>query len=147
MDLLVDELKHAISYLIFVLAAYLIFGFFNLYGFLLGFVVTIFIDADHLVDYFLSEGFHLNLHKFFSGVHFKKTHRVFVVAHGWEYVFVLLVILIFLKNPFYKILLTYVIIGMAAHLIYDSLHNRPKWFAYFFVGRAIHKFNGKLFGC
>ena len=56
------------------------------------------IDADHLFDYFVAFCWKFSLPDFLAGRQFLASDRLFLPLHGWEYVIVLFVGLLFLKK-------------------------------------------------
>ena len=147
MSLFVDELGHILSYILFVIVLWVVSGFFNVGGAVLGFSEIFFLDLDHFFDYFLSEGLKLNLRDFFHGVHFEKSKKAYVLLHSWEFVILLSILVLFSRVLFFRDLLLYVIIGLTVHLLYDTWSNRAQWYSYFLVGRVLHRFSKNLFNC
>lgn len=107
-----------------------------IFGFLL--------DSDHLIDYLLSNNFkRLNINEFFAGKYFVQTDKVYLVFHGFEYCIILVFLAFVLEN--WQWLFIASAFSLAAHLIYDLVHNRPKLLTYFIVYRALHRFSYKAF--
>jgi len=63
-------------------------------GILGGFII----DFDHFIDYFLVFGFKFKYEYFSNGYQFLKSDKMYVLAHGWEYVIILLILALILSN-------------------------------------------------
>ncbi len=131
-----DLLLHFFSTLIFSSIIYFKSG--NLlYGliFILG---GIFIDLDHLIDYFLFFKNRFNPADFFK-LNFIKSGKVYVFFHSWEINFLLFIFGLGIKSSPLLILT----LGMSVHLIIDNLQ-RKNLFFYFLIYRIIKKFDLKV---
>jgi membrane-bound metal-dependent hydrolase YbcI (DUF457 family) len=96
------------------------------------FLAGIFIDLDHFFDYFISEGFRIDIKDFFYKCNNSLIKQYFLLLHSYEFILILAAITLFLKNP----VLTGVFIGVASHFIADIFHH-PEYFMYYsFVYRA-----------
>ncbi len=100
------------------------------------FLVAIFIDVDHLVDYFAFYGFKFNLANFFGGKHFEVTQRAYVPFHAWEWVMLLGIVA---KNRGWKSYFTAITLGLFAHLVYDSISQSS--FLFYSIGYRALKSN------
>ena len=98
------------------------------------FLSGIFIDLDHLLDYFRINGLNLNLRTFLStkDMHIQ-TKRLYLIFHGFDFA-ALLSILVFTLIS--KEIGMAMFLGMFLHLIMDQIFNPTisKW-AYFLVYR------------
>lgn len=95
------------------------------------------IDLDHLIDYYFAFGPTFDLYYFTQGYQFLKSGKVYILFHGWEYAFALLVIFIFIRH--YKILASVILaftLAMITHLTIDTLTNEMYFKSYFIVKRA-----------
>lgn len=82
------------------------------------YLVTYFIDLDHLVDYFILKGFVFNLYEFGTGTYFYLTDKTYEPFHAWEWI-AILGIIGYKKG--WKSVFTAISLGLLAHLILDSL--------------------------
>lgn len=112
--------------------------------FFLALAVSIFIDLDHLIDYFLYADFsRFDLSEFLDMDFALKVNKIYVLFHGWEFVFILLFLANIIKK-YRPILLT---IGLAVfgHLLVDQFTNEVGVFTYFFIYRLINNFSYSSF--
>jgi len=111
---------------------------------ILGYLVTVGLDGDHLFDYFMINNWsHFNLKEFLSGYYFETADQIFVLFHAWEWVaFCVLLFLLFKKK--YKVIL-FIAVGIAAQLIFDTVSHGFDWQAYFITNRYLHNFDKTIF--
>ncbi|MGI6278834.1 MAG: hypothetical protein ACOYJ8_03455 [Patescibacteria group bacterium] len=151
--LLVDETIHFSFALVigFVLAVVFSSPWLILFSLLIGF----FIDADHLVDYFIcfyqnrqlinkknwfNPIFHLK--NFFDPLcYVKKSNRVIVPLHGWELAPLFWLILRWLGKKIGFNGLEWTTLAYVAHLSWDQLVCAGNWRSYFFVYRLLNRFS------
>lgn len=100
------------------------------------FLATIFVDLDHLVDYFAFSGFNLNIVNFLSGEYFVVTHKAFTPLHAWEWV---LILAIFTRLRGWNTLYAALLLGLLPHIIIDSIATGKPWF-YFLIFRFYRGF-------
>lgn len=103
--------------------------------------ISLFMDIDHLFDYFLALGFTFNFEAIVNGIYFDINDRLFVLLHSWEAT-VILIILGWVKRrkKLGKFLLA-TGLGMFTHLTVDQLwYNPHQWEAYFILARIAHGF-------
>jgi len=113
----------------------------------LAFLINIFLDADHLFDYWLANGFNLNFKEFVRqtlgvGHYCKKLGKVFVPFHSWE---VLLLVLITARVINLPQLVIASIFGFLPHLIWDQITFAKRSLMYSFIFRALRKFDLEYF--
>ena len=107
-------------------------------GVLLG---GVFVDLDHLIDYFLAFGTSFNLNYFLKGYEFLKSDKIYVLFHAWEWVALLLIIsMFFKKRVVWKILIIAVALGLAGHLYIDTFTNQVRPQGYFITYRTLNRF-------
>jgi hypothetical protein len=87
-----------------------------LWSFLAGFLSGVLVDLDHLIDYFLAFGWSFNLVYFRRGYEFMKNNKNYTIFHGWEYVIILLVIWMLVKNKTAKAVALALALGLFFHL-------------------------------
>lgn len=132
------EIYHLAAALSAALFIYLFLG--DLRFSILAFAVSFFVDIDHTLDYFLAEGFKIDLKSFFSGEFFEKWKRVMIIFHGWEYVLFFLAFFVFTRNPIFLTLAT----ALLFHYIVDLFTNTCMHkLGYFFFFRLLHRFRFK----
>jgi len=140
--MLKDEIKH---FLLSLLAGTLIGLFFgNYYAVPIALLSGFFIDIDHLIDYEICKKFRgFNISEFFSGKYFDYSGKVYVLFHAFEYVLILLILGIILKD--FQWLYFSLGLSLLFHLLFDTFYNRPKWPTYFISYRIYHHFNHDYF--
>lgn len=117
--MLKDEIKHC---LLSIFAGLIVSYFFrNYWAVLISLFSGFFIDADHLIDYFLfTRCRRFDLKEFFSGTYFDQSGKVYVFAHGFEYVIILAVLGIIYPN------LTWIFYSLSLllffHLVFDTIY-------------------------
>lgn len=109
--------------------------------FLIGFISAVLIDLDHVLDYFLFNGFSkFDLFEFLSCKFYDDAGRAFVLFHGWEYLAALLSVGFLIKKSKWRSVIFAFALGMFAHLLLDSLVNGLPNYFYFFSLRALNGF-------
>ena len=102
------------------------------------------IDADHLIDYCLYTKFRrFDLLEFIRAEYFTDVGKVYLFAHGYEYVIIFALTGYFLPNLswlFYSLMLSNIF-----HLIFDTISNKPIWPTYFLTFRLAKRFSHKAF--
>ncbi len=139
MNLFVHLLIHAsLSFLAgFLLSLY--FGF-PIILILSAFLVGFFIDADHLIDYFLTFK-KFNLQRFLKSQQFVASNRVIKIFHAWELVFLFILIAgFFSHNLLIQAIFISASFSLFLHLIADCLINREPFIFYFLFYRFKNKF-------
>lgn len=133
MKLVIDLSAHFLSTVIVAVIVYLRTASF----FYAGIVVMggIFIDLDHLIDYFCYFKNKFSLKNFFESRYFE-SGKVFLFFHSWELNFIIFASGLFFKS--YAALLLSESLSM--HLVIDNILKRNK-LCYFFLYRYFNKFN------
>ena len=113
----------------------------------LAFLINIFLDVDHLFDYWLANGFNLDFKKFVRQTlgydHYcKKSGKIFVPLHSWE-----LLLLLFATSWFVNIpqLGSALAFGFLPHLIWDQITYAKRPLMYSFIFRALKNFDLEYF--
>jgi hypothetical protein len=107
--------------------------------------VSVFLDADHLLDYFLANGSDFDPQKFLretkTGEYFNRSGRVIVFLHSWEILLLFFAVAIVLNTlrVYFAFLL-----GFVPHLLWDQITYAKSPLLYFFLYRARHKFRKKI---
>ena len=84
------------------------------------FVSGVFIDLDHILDYLREQGWPFKVRRFFEICHNGQFDRIMLIWHGWEWLALWsLAAWVTDWNP----LITGALIGIALHMIMDTLHN------------------------
>ncbi len=97
------------------------------------FVLGVFIDLDHLADYWREDGFNLNWRRFLGFFDARLPKRQWLFLHGWEWVAVALGLSFALGAPAWML---WGALGWLGHLILDHLSNGLRPWAYFFIYRV-----------
>lgn len=121
----------------------LVFYYFtkSIIGSIAAFASGVFIDLDHLVDFWLShpqKPFSLK-EFFFPNNYMKRNQKAYVPLHSYELAILLWVVVISrgaLSAPW----LLGVSLGITLHLILDDIGNNMKTFSYFLIFRIYKKF-------
>ena len=101
---------------------------------LIFYAVVYFIDLDHLVEYFQVYGFHFNLVEFFKLDFFHIVGQAKLPFHAWEWV----IILGFLtRKKKWSYLPKIIMLGIAVHLLWDTVDNGFPFSFYFIIHRAL----------
>lgn len=83
-----------------------------------------FIDLDHVLEYFLVFGWHLNISNFIDGWQFLVSEQVHLYFHAWEYIpLLLLIAYYFRKKRALVIIVLALVSGGFVHLVSDCLIN------------------------
>ena len=103
------------------------------------FVVGVFIDADHFLDFYLNKGFSLkfNLMNFYKTCVEYKLTKFYFILHSFELLIILWLIIIAYPT---NLILWGIAIGMTQHLILDIIFNRIGLKGYFLSYRLIKNF-------
>jgi hypothetical protein len=108
------------------------------------FLTGVFIDLDHVVDFFYNFPRHLKFQRFFKVFEFEVLENVFVFLHSWEFALVWLALLLCVPDVRQPVVLG-LFIGFVTHLGLDNLFNRHSRWAYFLLYRLRHGFAGKYY--
>jgi len=109
--------------------------------FIIGFFSAVLIDLDHVVDYFIFNGFsRFNLFEFLSCKFYEESGRAFVIFHGWEYLIILLFVGVVTKKSKIKSVIFAFALGMFVHLTFDTIVNGLPDYFYFVSSRALQGF-------
>lgn len=94
----------------------------------------VFVDLDHLIDYFIAFGMNFRLDWFISGRHFIKDDKSYVFFHGWEYVVILAAAVFFLRSKTAKSICMALSLGLFFHLLFDTaVYNfSPEYYSVFY---------------
>lgn len=115
------------------------FGFDSFSAFISSLIGGIFIDVDHLLDYYIHRGVNFRIRHFFNWCYKNQWETLIIFFHSIEFIFIFwLIISIFNLGIFWLGLA----IGVTQHLALDMLGNRDMMnlYSYFFVFRFIKGF-------
>lgn len=107
------------------------------------FLMGVFIDLDHVVDFFFNRR-HLHIRRFFTTFKYEVLENIFVFLHSWEFAMVWLALLLSLPEARAPVALG-LFIGFVTHLALDNIFNRHARWAYFLFYRLRHGFAGKYY--
>jgi len=144
--LLIHEIVHASVYLLIALIVIHIFKpeIFPHKNMLLGLLVTIGMDADHLVEYYLyKKSLVFSLKEFIDLNYFELLGKTYLFLHAWEWIILLFIAHFILKKK-YKFIL-FVALGMFAQLLVDSLSYGFDLRVYFITFRYLNNFDQFIF--
>jgi hypothetical protein len=105
-------------------------------------VMGVFIDFDHLADYWPQTGFNTDVRRFMGFFHRRQNQRMLLFLHAWEWclgtLLGLLILGCHLAWPYWAC------IGWFVHLLLDQRFNHLHPFAYFFMFRVQRGFKSEL---
>ncbi len=106
-------------------------------------IAGVFIDLDHLYDYWRAFGIKFNLKYFLKGYQFLKNEKIYLPLHAWELVFLLFFITYFIDFTnfmnFKTILLTFSF-SLFFHLVIDIFTNKLFFSSYLYLNRLFSRF-------
>lgn len=98
----------------------------------------VFVDLDHLIDYWYSEGrICFDAHTFLRTRYWQKSGRLFVLFHAFEYLPIVFLVWHAFKGRRWAVAAT---AAMSSHLLADHLVNELKPLGYFLLYRLAHGF-------
>lgn len=108
-------------------------------AFITSLIGGIFIDVDHLVDYYIHRGIDLRIKRFFNWCYRNEWETLIIFFHSIELIFILWITISMFNLGLFWIGLA---IGVSQHLILDILVNREiiNAVSYFFIFRCIKGF-------
>ena len=106
-------------------------------AFFLSLLFGVLIDVDHVLDYWYANGIRFDVRTFMQGQYEKRSKRVFVLLHAFEYIPLLYAFWRAYKN---RDLAVAVASAFALHVLADQLLNGVKPWGYFVTYRARHGF-------
>lgn len=102
------------------------------------FISGIFIDLDHLFDYYVSHKFTLSIKRIYCACRRIRFKRLFILLHSYELVALLWIAIYALSlSNIWKA----AAIGLTQHMIFDQLTNPISTFGYFLTYRLINNFS------
>ncbi len=109
---------------------------------MLSFFVSMFLDADHYIDFLLANNFsNLNPFLVFFTDYFQFSGKVYVLFHGWEYVILLLLLFVWFKSKRCDLYLLVIALAMFGHLLLDQFTYPAVSFTYSVFGRFFYDFD------
>lgn len=108
---------------------------------LVGLFITVFLDIDHLYDYFLVRGLSFNLQEFLNSSYFALTNKTYVLFHAWEWVALVLTAYLLTKRK----ILIFIAIAIAAQIFFDTVSYGFDYRAYFITFRYLNDFSQVVF--
>ncbi|MCJ7793094.1 MAG: hypothetical protein MUP45_03895 [Candidatus Marinimicrobia bacterium] len=106
----------------------------------------LFLDVDHLFDFFAYYGKAANISNFFLGGYIDASGKIFVPLHSWEFLFWLSLLALGLEKKLQiKGLMAVVVLTYGTHLLWDQLCYGQHLFAYFLAYRFLNNFSIESF--
>lgn len=105
------------------------------------FITGVFIDLDHVLDYFLENGLDINTKKFFSFFYKERHRKITLLLHGWEWL-ILLGMLAKLTN--WNLWVTGALIGYALHIVSDYFYSKAPFRSYSLAWKWKCNFNSEI---
>lgn len=112
---------------------------------LVGMLLTLLIDCDHLLDYILYFGFNFSLEQLLSARYFVNSGKVRVILHAWEWLVLLLVLYNVFNKDLYKKVIFLLFIALISQLIVDVFTYNTSFLSYSILFRAYHNFSISVF--
>ncbi len=103
------------------------------------FLAGVFVDLDHIIDYYLAYGGRFRPRHLCYVFEFEAFNNILVLLHAWEWIPVALLI-VWLTD--WQPVGLGLVIGFTIHLILDHLINNHSPWAYFISYRLAHCFSG-----
>ncbi len=142
MTLVFNEIIHLVLSLLIGLTVWKVWKKKYLFGVAL--IGGFFVDVDHLIDYFLAFGFKFNLTSFFRGDQFLVSDKLYLLFHGWEYLIVIVILILIIKNKIFQIVILTFGISLGLHLTWDVNTNDGMTIkSYSLIYRATNNFEMK----
>jgi len=113
----------------------------------IAFLIGIFIDLDHWLDYFAYFGLKINLSDFFNvASYIKPSGKIYVLFHGWEFVIPFWLIGRWIGRKFkIKGLEWAISLSYLGHLLWDNFSFPHHPLAYSFIYRLLNNFSLESF--
>lgn len=108
--------------------------------FVFGFLIHLFIDFDHLIEYLVWSKGKFDFFIFFTGDYFNQKDKIYLIFHCWEFVLISLLIWCFNK----EIILLVFIVSFLVHYFFDLYSYKNNFKVYLLVYRIRNKFEKKL---
>jgi hypothetical protein len=106
-------------------------------------VAGVFVDLDHLIDYWRETGWNTDIPTFMSYFYQRKPKKLLLLLHAWEWIALSAALArAFHSSPLW---LFWGILGWLCHLLLDQRFNRLQPLSYFFFYRAHKGFDAKSF--
>ncbi len=99
-------------------------------------VVGVFMDLDHMLEYFVQRGPLRRLRDLFHASYNRGYTKAYLVLHGWEFLVLWAVLLVLTRGAPWVVGAA---VGFVHHLALDQVWNRPAPWAYSFLWRARHR--------
>lgn len=126
------------------------YGIWNYYGFkkikllyyslFFAFASGVFIDFDHLIDYFFVFGPHFDFNLFIHGASFRLSNKNYVLFHAYEYVVFFALMIPLSKKRVNKMIFTAITLSMLLHLFTDVFIFKVPFQTYFLTYRILTNF-------
>ncbi|MHA2039088.1 MAG: metal-dependent hydrolase [Promethearchaeota archaeon] len=101
----------------------------------------IFIDIDHIFDYFIEHRMHFEYQKFMDFFYREKHQKITLLFHAWEWLLCIgLVTVLTNFNPW----ITGLFVGYGHHIISDYFYSKASIKTYSLIWRWRKKFNSEL---
>lgn len=146
MYLLLHEFGHVLAYTCFALLIFIFKKeYFSARNYFIGLVFTIFIDTDHLIDYYFYVGTEFDISEFLLGGYFEANQSVIVFFHSWEVIMLFFLLFFIQKDKVKYSWILFIALALFAHVIFDVYWYGFDTRAYFLLYRASSGFSVELF--
>jgi hypothetical protein len=146
LNLIIHEIGHSAAYFLLVIPLLHLLKYERIpWKFIiLGYFISILIDLDHLVDYFIYKGsLSFNLWEFFTYNYFDANGKVYNLLHAWEWGVILLVIYL-ATGKRYKFIL-FIFVALSAQLLFDTISYGFDPKVYLITYRYMNNFTNAIF--
>lgn len=105
------------------------------------FMSGVFIDIDHLFDYWAERGLRFNVKELLPFFYEEKHTKITLIFHGWE---LLIILCIASSLTGYNSWITGLSVGYGHHIILDYANNKTSFKSYSLLWRWKNRFDSKL---
>lgn len=118
-----------------------VYTIFKSWGLSIASLITgIFIDFDHIIDFFIEHGLRFHMKEFLPFFYYEKHRKITLLFHGWEWLFCLGVAAIMTEfNPW----VTGVLIGYGHHIVFDYFYSKTSIRTYSLIWRWKKNFDSQ----
>jgi len=115
----------------------------SVFGSISVFLVGVFIDLDHIIDFWIgNKKIIFTIREFFDYFYKQKYNKAYVLFHSVEFIPIIFI----LGNMFLGKIITYgILLGFIAHILLDHIGNGSKLLTYFLTYRIYKKFDVSCF--
>ena len=119
----------------------ILYAIFKSWGLSIASLITgIFIDVDHIIDYFFENGFRIQWRESLNYFYKEEHQRITLLFHGWEWLCCLGIAAVLTE---YNLWVTGALIGYGHHIISDYFYSKTGILTYSLIWRWDKRFDSK----